>query len=87
MLLIGSDSKKWAKYEAKFLRVSAHRRRQTTFEVQPPYEKENVTIILGTLPPTHYDSLIGHASASISNLAKRGEWIEDGMKIGKNKDY
>lgn len=40
-----------------------------------------------TLSSTYYDRLIGQARASFANLVQTGEWIEDGLKTGKIKDY
>lgn len=48
----------------------------------PLTEKENVTIFIGTLSSTYYDRLIGHTSASFSNLVQTGERIKT-LKLAK----
>lgn len=53
----------------------------------PPPLRKKMWPFLWELCPTYYDWLIGHASASFSNLIQIGERIEDGFKTRKIKDY
>lgn len=42
---------------------------------------------MSMLSSTYYYRLIGHVGVSFVDLAQAGERIEDGLKIGKIKDY
>lgn len=67
-------------------REYAQRWRQTTFQVQPALtKKENGNIFMSILSSTYYDGVIGHASASFTNLVQIRERIKDILKIKKDK--
>lgn len=68
-----------SKKPSESFREYAQRWRQTACQVYPIYEKGECD----HLCLRH--TMIGHSSASFTDLVQSGEHIEDGLKIGKIK--